>query len=103
MAKNKSNDKATTERKVRAYVRQTDVPGTSLDDAIRIPAAIGDNYGFKPSTPFQVAKALNVQPSTGPFRMLTGAAVAYGLTLGAYNAERHLHNTARDADREADL
>jgi predicted nucleotide-binding protein len=87
MAKKKSNDQVTTERKVRGYISQSNVPGTSLEKAIRIPAAIGDNYGFKPSTPFQVAKALNVQPSTGPFRMLTGAAVAYGLTIGAYNAD----------------
>jgi predicted nucleotide-binding protein len=71
----------------RTYVSQTDVPGFSLERAIKIPAAIGENYGYKPATPLQVAKALEVQPSSGPFRMLTGAAVAYGLTTGGYNAE----------------
>lgn len=76
-----------TQAKERTYVSQADVPSYSLERAIRIPAAIGENYGYKPATPLQVAKALEVQPSTGPFRMLTGAAVAYGLTTGGYNAE----------------
>jgi len=71
----------------RKYISQADVPAFSLERAIRIPAAIAENYGYKPATPLQVAKALEVQPSSGPFRMLTGAALAYGLTTGGYNAE----------------
>jgi predicted nucleotide-binding protein with TIR-like domain len=71
----------------RTYLSQADVPGVSLQRAIRIPSTIGDNYGYKASSPLQVAKALEVQPSSGGFRMLTGAAIAYGLTLGGYNAD----------------
>jgi predicted nucleotide-binding protein len=73
--------------KGRAYVSQADIPSVSLEKALRVPAAIGDNYGFKPSTPLQVAKALGFQPSSGGFRMLTGASIAYGLTTGGYNAD----------------
>src|SRR5713226_10776528 len=71
----------------RQYVSQNDVPGFSLEKALRIPRAIGDNYGYKPSTPLQVAKALEMQPSSGTFRTLTGAAIAYGLTSGGCKAD----------------
>jgi predicted nucleotide-binding protein len=71
----------------RSYVSQTDVPAVSLEKAQRIPKAIADNYGYKPTSPLQVAVALDVQPSSGGFRMLAGAAIAYGLTTGGYNAD----------------
>jgi hypothetical protein len=71
----------------RKYVSQADVPTSTLERAIRIPQAIADNYGYKPTSPLQVAVALNVQPSSSNFRMLTGAAIAYGLTSGGYNAD----------------
>ena len=64
----------------RAYLSQADVPGCSLEQALRIPHAISDNYGKGPATPLQVASALNVAPTSGPFRQLCGAAIAYGLT-----------------------
>lgn len=71
----------------RAYVSQSDVPGYSLERALKIARTIGDNYGYKPTTPLQVAKALEVAPNSGGFRMLTGASIAYGLTIGGYNAD----------------
>jgi hypothetical protein len=72
--------------KGRTYISQADVPSYSLEKALRIPRAIGDNYGYKPTTPLQVAKALEMAPSVSSFKMLTGAAIAYGLTAGGYNA-----------------
>jgi predicted nucleotide-binding protein len=71
----------------RKYVSQADVPTSSLERALRIPRAIADNYGYKPTSPLQVAVALNVQPSSSNFRMMTGAAIAYGLTSGGSNAD----------------
>jgi hypothetical protein len=71
----------------RKYVSQTDVPRHSLDEALRIPQTIADNYGKKPTTPLDVATALQIQPTTGQFRSLAGAAVAYGLTDGGPNAQ----------------
>jgi len=84
MAKNgKSVAKAVVQR---TYISQADVPSNSLEKALRIPKAIADNYGYKPTSALQLAVALDMQPSTGGFRMLTGSAVAYGLTTGGYNA-----------------
>lgn len=85
MAKSSSAAAVALER-TRVYVRQGDIPTLPLEKALEIARAIGDNYGFKPATPVQVAKALDVAPTTGGFKMLTGASIAYGLTTGGYNA-----------------
>ena len=82
----KSRNVATAE-KTRSYISQADIPGLSLEKALKIATTIGENYGYRPSTPLQVAKALEVAPTTGNFKMLTGASIAYGLTTGGYNAE----------------
>jgi predicted nucleotide-binding protein len=66
----------------RIQVSQADIPAYSLDEALRVPRAIVENYNSKPSTPLKVAAAMKVGPTTGPFKMITGAAIAYGLTNG---------------------
>src|SRR2546425_8474814 len=66
----------------RAKISQADVPAYSLEEALRVPRAIAENYGYKPTKPLNVAAAMSMTPNSGPFRMLTGAAVAYGLTTG---------------------
>jgi hypothetical protein len=70
----------------RARLSQEDVPGYSLDQAIRVPKAIGDSYAYRPTRPMNVAGAMGMTPSSGPFRGLAGAAIAYGLTTGGPNA-----------------
>lgn len=70
----------------RTRLLQSDVPSYSLEDAIRIPRAIADNYALQPTTPLDVAVAMNIQPTSGYFRGLAGAAIAYGLTDGGPNA-----------------
>lgn len=82
MAKKKSS--ATAPSKRRTQVSQKDVPGYGLDEALRVATAIADNYANGPPSPLQVAQALGIQPTTGPFRMLIGASSAYGLTKGSY-------------------
>lgn len=74
--------------KQRAYISQADVPMFALEKALKVPSAIRDNYGYKATSPLHVAKAMEMQPSSSHFRMLTGAAIAYGLTSGGYNAEQ---------------
>lgn len=71
----------------RVQVSQTDVPAMSLDQALRVPRAIAEHYALGSVTPLQLAAALNMTPTSGPFRMLCGAAIAYGLTEGGYNAK----------------
>lgn len=70
----------------RSYLSQAEVPGCTLEDALRIPRAIAENYAAKPTSPLNVAAALEMQPKAGRFRLLSGAAIAYGLTSGGPNA-----------------
>jgi hypothetical protein len=58
----------------------------SLEKALRVARAIGE-YGYRPVTPVQLARGLEMQTTSGPFRAICGAAIAYGLTKGGYNAE----------------
>jgi len=73
--------------KGRKYLSQSDVPGCSLTKALRVPSAISDSYGKHPTKPLRVAEAMDMTSTSGPFRSLCGAAIAYGLTEGGYNAE----------------
>jgi len=70
----------------RARLSQSDIPAFSLERALAIPQAIGDNYAFKPASPLDIASALGVVPTTCGFRMLTGASMAYGLTSASWGA-----------------
>ena len=72
----------------RGYVKQSDVPSCAISEALRVAKAIAENYGSKPTVPLKVAKALELEPGASPFRMLTGASIAYGITEGGYNAEK---------------
>lgn len=65
---------------------QSDLPGVSLAEAMRIALAIRDNYAMSSATPLDIGKAIGIAPTTGKFRTLTGASIAYGLTTGGYNA-----------------
>jgi predicted nucleotide-binding protein len=71
----------------RTYLSQEDVPAYALDDALRVGRALVEQYGGRAATPLDVAAAMEMQPSSGGFRMLCGAAIAYGLTNGGYNAQ----------------
>lgn len=70
----------------RVRVSQTDVPAYPLSEALRVPRAIHENYGGHPTKPLDVAAAMDLKPGSSYFKMLTGAAIAYGLTDGGYNA-----------------
>ena len=70
----------------RSRVSQADVPAYPLEQALRIPEAIGENYAFKPTSPLHVAEAASLSPQSSQFRMICGASIAYGLTIGGYNS-----------------
>lgn len=76
----KMESKRVVQSQARAYVSQEDVPAYSLTEALRVPQAIIDHYGSGATAPIDVASALNLQPGSSIFRMLCGAALAYGLT-----------------------
>jgi predicted nucleotide-binding protein len=88
MAANKAtlSSNEPTKNEQRTRVSQSDIPAYSLEKALSVAKAIGDNYAYKPASPLDVASALEVVPTTGGFRMLTGASVAYGLTSGGYSS-----------------
>jgi hypothetical protein len=79
MAKSKSekSSEPNTAHK-RTYLKQSDVPMASLDDGLRVVEAIFDHYAGKPTSPFQLAKALNLDPKGSQLKVLTGAAIAFG-------------------------
>ena len=71
----------------RARLSQTDVPSMELEKALRLATTIWDQFAGKPTRPLQLAGALEIKPSSGGWRELTGASIAYGLTEGGYNAQ----------------
>lgn len=74
-------------KKRRKYLSQTDVPAYGLEQALRVPVAIATEHGKQPTRPLLVAQAMELTPSASRFRMLCGAAIAYGLTQGGSNAK----------------
>lgn len=70
----------------RTYLKQSDVPSGSLDEALRVSQAILDHYAGKPTAPLYVAKALNVDPKGSQLKLLSGAAIAFGLIEGGSQA-----------------
>lgn len=86
MAKAKSSKQKNEPQQKRTYIKQSDVPLMSLDEALRIPQTILDNYAGKPTSPLYVAKALNIDPKGAQLKFLSGAAIAYGLIEGGAQA-----------------
>lgn len=72
----------------RDRVSQTDIPRYTLEQALKIPRVIVDDFGSKAAPPYRIAEALALSPASSYWRMLSGAAVAYGLTDGAYNSNQ---------------
>jgi predicted nucleotide-binding protein len=72
--------------KTRSYMSQEDIPAYDLNEAILVAKALLQEYGGDPATPLDVAAAMDLTPTSGKFRMLCGASIAYGLTSGGYNA-----------------
>src|ERR1043165_5875531 len=76
------------EKDKRKYVNQSIVPVYNLEEALKVPRAILENFGGKPRAPFQVAMAIDSTQTSSYWRKLSGSAVAYGLTDGGYNSTK---------------
>ena len=70
----------------RERVNQADLPRVSLERALRLPRALIEQFAGEPTPPLDLALAVGVKPSSSGWRVLTGAAIGYGLTAGGYNA-----------------
>lgn len=86
MAKGKKSSVTAKPESKRTYIKQSDVPLMSVDEALRIPQAILDHYAGKPTQPLYVAKAFNIDPRGAQLKLLSGAAIAYGLIDGGAQA-----------------
>lgn len=71
----------------RVKVMQSDMPSVSLDQALRVPMGIWNDFAGKSAAPHDIAFAIGMTPTSGPWRTLTGASIAYGLTEGGYAAD----------------
>jgi len=79
--------KSNLDETARGRISQQDVPSVSLEKSLRVARVIAEQYGYRPVTPVQLAKGLEMQTTSSGFRMITGASIAYGLTKGGYNAD----------------
>lgn len=75
-------------RSYRTYLSQEDIPAYDLNEALLVAKALLQEYGGHPASPLDVAAAMDLAPTSGKFRMLCGASIAYGLTAGGYNASQ---------------
>jgi hypothetical protein len=85
MPKAKKQPKVVAAQPKRAYVSQADVPKHSLEEAIALARALQENFNGE-AAPHELANAMSISPTSSAWQSLTGAAVAYGLTEGGYNA-----------------
>jgi predicted nucleotide-binding protein len=81
-----ANKDIKNELEARKRISQSDIPGISLEHALRVPHLIAEQYGKTSTRPIDVAVGLKMSPTSGPFRQLCGAAMGYGLTDGGPNA-----------------
>jgi predicted nucleotide-binding protein len=70
-----------------AYIPQSKIPKMSLAEALKLPQGLHDNFAGKPTAPHQLALAVDISPTSSNWPNLCGASIAYGLTLGGYNAQ----------------
>lgn len=77
---------AVTEQTKQQRVSQSVFPSISFYQALRVAQAIWDELAGEGGRPIDVAAAMGIQPSGGTWRTICGAAIAFGLTEGGYNA-----------------
>jgi hypothetical protein len=67
---------------------QSDVPLYSLQDAQRVAVGLWDNFAGKSASPPDLALAIGMSPTSSSWRYITGSSIAYGLTIGGWNADQ---------------
>ncbi|MDP4119980.1 MAG: nucleotide-binding protein [Bacillota bacterium] len=72
----------------RKVLRQTELPLCIFEEALRIPKTIWDQFAGKEAPSIQIAKAIDVSPSSSKWLDIAGSAVAYGLTTDGYNVQK---------------
>jgi predicted nucleotide-binding protein len=70
----------------RSYVSQAKIPKLTLAEALKLPQGLNDNFAGKATVPHQLAMAVDISPTSSNWQDICGASIAYGLTVGGYNA-----------------
>jgi hypothetical protein len=78
--------KTSPQKTKRVYISQSEIPRHSLQEVLTLAQSLQDNFAGKNAPPHQLAGALDISPTSTKWQSLSGAAVAYGLTTGGYNA-----------------
>lgn len=73
-------------QKKRTRILQTDLPRFTLEKALIIARVLWEQFAGKSAEPVQIALALDLAPTSGHWRNLCGASIAYGLTEGGLMA-----------------
>ena len=74
-------------KKKQTRISQSACPQHTIEDALKVPQAIKDNFAGQPADPMLLSQACGYSPSSSTWRSLTGAAIAYGITEGGYNSK----------------
>lgn len=75
------------EKQKQKRLSQTKCPAASIEQALIIPRTLHDSFGGQETSPLLLAEACGMSPASSGWRTLTGAAAAYGFTVGGYNAK----------------
>lgn len=93
--KKTSKARATQNAPKRTYLSQTDMPVVSIEEALRVPQAIIENYACQSTSGLKVASALGLGPEKSRFKTLCSAAAAYGLITGNSQSEMQVESLAK--------
>lgn len=85
MPKTKKADGKVPPKQSRPFIRQANIPSASLEAAVKVAEALHSQFGGK-APAHRLADAVGMTQTSSTWRYLSGAALAYGLTTGAYNA-----------------
>lgn len=85
MAKKKEVKTPNTMKK-QVRISQSDIPKYSFRECIKLVTKLYEELNGTAS-PHQLAIALSISPTSSAWQYITGASVAYGLTVGGYNAK----------------
>lgn len=72
----------------RVYFKQADFPQMDLQQAQKVASALVNNFAGTDAPPPDIALAMGISPTSSTWQVITGAAIAYGLTDGGVNANK---------------
>jgi len=76
------------EKKKRDLISQSIIPTYSFKRSLAVAQTLCDQFGARSIEPHLLAKALDLSPTSNTWRMLSGSAVAYGLTDAGYHSKQ---------------